>query len=158
MYEYSALTQKEANHIQDVLIPQALQLWHLTDLLTSPETRFRLWYSETPITSMPDYAKLRPIPHDESLEASQGAALLSAQWKGLLEGRATKLCQLVLNELEKRLLMHKQDFQIFLVSFLFLSSVERMEWYVRSFESIERLHQVSSLPLTETLKVIRKCF
>ena len=56
-----------------------------------------------------------------------------AQMKALLEARAVKTCQTLLNDFEKRLLLHERGFQLFLVSYLFLSCVERMEWLLLSY-------------------------
>ena len=129
---------------------QAILLWDITYLLTSSTPPFELYHSPQPISDSPDSSMLTPLPLQQPVpkppldtSSSSSTTVLATYLFSRLEKRASQVCSTVLNELEKRLLRGRfQAFGIFLVAFLLFACVERMEWFVRTFESPEKHHQV----------------
>ena len=129
---------------------QAILLWDVTHVLTSLTPPFELYHSPETIADSLDPSMLTPLslqqsgsqsPSDKSGPSS--STILATYLLSRFEKRSSQICSSVLNELEKRLLRGRlQAFGIFLVAFLLFMCVERMEWFVRTFESPEKQDQV----------------
>ena len=117
---------------QNELLKNVLELWALTEILTSKDpVQLRTSASEVP--ESPDYAA---VPSTDIPPTSISRAVLEAQLLAVMEARCSKLSKSALNELERRLLQRQQTsrFATLLSAFVLLSSVERMTGYYRSCE------------------------
>ena len=136
--------------LQDSLMSQAILLWDITHMLTSPTPSFETYYSPHPIFNSSEISMLTPLPLQQPDPTSptdtsdiSSSSILATYLFSRFEKCASSICSSVLNDLEKRLLRGRlQAFGIFLVAFLLFACVERMEWLVRTFESPEKQDQV----------------
>ena len=123
--------------VQDTLIPRAILMWTITQILTSPGLPFNLSYRPP---GEPENSDPTSLPFLNTAPQADGhappLAVLTTYLLSCLERRAARLCHALLTDLERALLRtnRARGFDLFPVAVLLLTCVERMEWFARSFE------------------------
>lgn len=139
--------QKEGSKDRNDLQRNVLELWALTELLTSGD-RIQLHLSAPdPATGASRSETTRP-PQTLGQE-SQSYSIIRAQLLEVAELRCSKLSKSVLNELEGRLLQRQQTsrFATLLSALVLLNAVERMTDHLQSCEATD---QSTGQPDSET--------
>ena len=136
------------NSFQDTVILEAIEVWNLTCILTSPHLPFHMAYSAHPTSDGHDPAEELPIPIPNTIPPDNGPspdAILASTFLARFERRAEGLCRSLLREIESRLMRGKKHgMDVFFVGMLVLASLARIEWFVRGFELEDKAHLVSS--------------
>lgn len=143
MKSTSQIASSMTSSNSDGLLPKALELWHVTRLLTSRTMDWRLFsnpsLAPTMAPSTMSTADLEDAVRMEftTIDHQASCKLIKMQLMGATEKRAACVARIVMNDLERRLLQRQQanPFETFLVAVILLACVERMCWLFRTWES-----------------------
>ena len=125
-------TRRSSFAAQNDLLGNVLELWALTEILTS-ECAVEISLGDPNGTQASDGAPSHPISLAQDSASHQ---VIRAQLQAVMESRCSKLSKTILNEIERRLLQRQQTsrFGTFLSSLVFLSCVERMAGFYRCLD------------------------
>jgi hypothetical protein len=123
----------------DQLLSKAMELWHLTCILTSRSLDLHISSNPSLAPTMAPATLSASDPNRTPMTRATHPlthSLISQQILSATEKRAACLARLIMTDLEKRLLQRQQTspFETFLVAVILLACAERMCWMFRSWE------------------------
>lgn len=137
MHTTLKFAQELASAKQDYLLMRALDLWSLVHILIDHEIIWNLkGRSDTSINP-----EKSPTNHQKS--KSSIYSLICSQIKAAAEYKASGMCKVVLNDLERRLLQRSaaESFETFLVALITLNCIEKSTWLFKSWEHDSLRHR-----------------
>jgi len=114
----------------DPLLSRALDLWTTTQILVDPALQWNFFTTQNTIFLTEESGARQPIlPTSEPLTCR----LMTRQLLAQCEKRAAYYAKILMNDLERRLLLRQQaatqNFETFLTAVILLNCVERMCWH-----------------------------
>ncbi|KAF2746395.1 hypothetical protein M011DRAFT_487181 [Sporormia fimetaria CBS 119925] len=126
----------------DGLFLKVVELWHLTQILTSRDLRWHLYSNPVAAPTMTPTIITQSELEEEARvpitprEHSTSYRLITLQLQAAAEKRAGPQARMVMNDLERRLLRRQQihPFETFLIAVILLACVERMCWLFQRWD------------------------